>query len=70
VVTQLQAARRGVVTEEVAFAAEREGVPAERLRELVALGRAIVPASVRHERLEPAAIGSELHCKINANIGN
>jgi len=58
------------VTEEVAFAAAREGIAPERLRELVAGGRAIVPANVRHENLEPAAIGAELHCKINANIGN
>ncbi|MBI5501554.1 MAG: phosphomethylpyrimidine synthase ThiC [Deltaproteobacteria bacterium] len=70
VTTQLDAARGGVTTEEVAFAAEREGVAAERLRELVAAGRAIVPANVRHASLEPAAIGSELRCKINANIGS
>ncbi|MBI5490552.1 MAG: phosphomethylpyrimidine synthase ThiC [Deltaproteobacteria bacterium] len=70
VTTQLEWARRGVTTEEVAFAAEREGMAAERLRELVAAGRAIVPANVRHGNLEPAAIGAELRCKINANIGS
>jgi phosphomethylpyrimidine synthase len=68
--TQLQAARAGTVTEEIAFAAEREGLEPERLRRLVAEGRAIVPANVRHANLEPAAIGADLRCKINANIGN
>jgi phosphomethylpyrimidine synthase len=69
-VTQLEAAGRGVVTEEVAFAAERERLAPERLRELVAAGRAIVPANVRHRSLAPAAIGADLLCKINANLGN
>ena len=70
VVTQMDAARRGTVTEEVAFAAERERIAPERLRDLVAAGRAIVPANVRHVGLEPSAIGADLLCKINANLGN
>jgi phosphomethylpyrimidine synthase len=69
-VTQVRAARQGLVTEEVACAAQAEGLPAARLRDLVAAGRAIVPASVRHRNLVPAAIGADLRCKINANIGN
>ncbi len=69
-VTQIRAARDGVVTEEVAFAARRDGIAAETLRDLVAAGRAIVPANVRHGALDPAAIGEAVSCKVNANIGN
>lgn len=70
IVTQMDAARAGVVTEEVAFAAERERIAPERLRDLVAAGHAIVPANVRHRNLEPSAIGADLSCKVNANLGN
>jgi phosphomethylpyrimidine synthase len=70
VMTQMHFARRGEMTEEMAFVAERENVPAERIREEVASGRMIIPANIRHPELEPMAIGVESRCKINANIGN
>jgi phosphomethylpyrimidine synthase len=69
-VTQMHYARRGIVTEEIAYVAEREGLPAERLRDEVARGRCIVPANIRHLALEPMGIGIALRCKVNANIGN
>ena len=69
-VTQLAYARRGVVTEEMEFAALREGVAAETVREEVAAGRAVVPVNVNHPEAEPMVIGSRFLVKINANIGN
>ena len=69
-VTQLQFARRGVVTEEMAFVALREGFDAEFVRSEVARGRAIIPANVNHPELEPMIIGRHFAVKINANIGN
>ena len=69
-VTQLHHARRGIVTEEMAFVAAREGVPPEFVREEIASGRAILPANVRHTELEPMIIGRNFLVKINANIGN
>ena len=68
--SQMHYARRGVVTEEMAFAAAREGVDPEFVRSEIARGRAILPANVRHPELEPMVIGRAFHVKINANIGN
>ncbi len=70
VVTQLHYARQGVITEEMAFVAKRENLPAETVRDEVARGRMIIPANIRHVELEPMAIGVAAKCKINANIGN
>src|SRR6185436_19489743 len=69
-VTQLQFARAGVVTEEMAFIAVREGFDPEFVRSEVARGRAIIPANVNHPELEPMIIGRNFAVKINANIGN
>src|SRR5262245_30949295 len=46
--TQLESARRGMVTAEMTRVGEREGVPAEFIREEVARGRLVIPANVRH----------------------
>jgi len=69
-VTQLFYARRGEITPEMEFIALREGLPAEFVRDEVARGRAIIPANVNHQELEPMIIGRHFLVKINANIGN
>jgi len=68
--TQMHYARRGIVTPEMAFAAEREGVDPEFVRSEIARGRAILPSNVKHPELEPMLIGRNFLVKINANIGN
>jgi phosphomethylpyrimidine synthase len=68
--TQMHHARQGAITPEMAHVAEREALPAEAIRDEVARGRMIIPANVRHEGLEPMAIGLKARVKINANIGN
>jgi phosphomethylpyrimidine synthase len=68
--TQLAWARAGLITEEMRFAAAREGVPAELVRAEVAAGRAVIPANHRHPESEPMVIGKKFLVKINANIGN
>ena len=70
IVTQLEFARKGVVTPEMQFVAIREGFDPEFVRSEVARGRAIIPANVRHPELEPMIIGRNFAVKINANIGN
>ena len=69
-VTQMHFAKKGVVTEEMRFVAEREKVSAELVRSEIARGRLIIPANVNHANLEPMGIGIALACKVNANIGN
>src|SRR5579862_8242875 len=68
--TQMHYARRGIVTEEMTFVAQRENVTPELIRSEVARGRMIIPANIHHTNLEPMAIGVASMCKINANIGN
>jgi len=68
-VTQLALARAGVVTEEMRYAAAREGCDPELVRSEIAAGHAIIPANTRHTELEPMVIGRRFLVKINANIG-
>src|ERR1700734_3614132 len=68
--SQMHYARRGVITEEMTYVAEREKLSAELVRDEIARGRMIVPANINHPELEPMAIGVASLCKINANIGN
>jgi phosphomethylpyrimidine synthase len=68
-VSQLHYARQGLITEEMAYVAEREGLPEELIRREVGRGRMIIPANINHPNLEPMAIGIAARCKVNANIG-
>ena len=67
--TQLEQAREGTITEEMRRAAEAEGVEADRLRRLIAEGKAVLPANLHRTRPRPAAVGQGLRTKVNANIG-
>ncbi len=69
-VSQMHYARKGLVTEEMLYVAEREKVLPELVRSEVARGRLIIPANVNHTNLEPMGIGIALSCKVNANIGS
>jgi phosphomethylpyrimidine synthase len=70
--TQLEAARKGIVTDEMRFVAVREDLDPVLIRDEVARGRMVIPANTEHlkKALEPMAIGVASKCKINANIGN
>ena len=68
--SQMHYARRGVVTEEMAYVAAREGVDPEFVRSEIARGRAVLPANVNHPEIEPMIIGTNFLVKINSNIGN
>ena len=68
--SQLHYARRGIVTEEMAFVAAREGCAPEFVRDEIAAGRAVLPANIRHPEIEPMIIGTNFLVKVNSNIGN
>ena len=68
--TQMHYARKGLLTEEMFYVAQREKLAPELIRDEVARGRMIIPANIRHLNLEPMCIGVASKCKINANIGN
>ncbi len=67
--TQLAYARAGIITAEMEFAAIREGVAPDLVRDEVAAGRAVLPANVNHPESEPMVIGQRFLVKVNANIG-
>ena len=70
--TQIELARKEIVSDEMQFVAAREGVDSQKILEAVAAGHLVIPANVNHlkKTLEPMAIGVAVRCKINANIGN
>ncbi len=71
-VTQLESARRGIVTPEMKRVAEREPhLTAVQVRDEVAAGRMIIPANRVHlgYKLDPMCIGRAGKTKINANMG-
>ncbi|MBF2078966.1 MAG: phosphomethylpyrimidine synthase ThiC [Synechococcales cyanobacterium T60_A2020_003] len=68
-VTQMHYARKGILTEEMAFVAERENLSPDLIRDEVTRGRLIIPANINHTNLEPMGIGIATRCKVNANIG-
>ncbi|MBZ4666120.1 phosphomethylpyrimidine synthase ThiC [Mahella sp.] len=67
--TQLQAAKNGIITEQMKAAASAEGIDAEEIRRGIADGTIVLPANINHKGLKPMAVGKGLSTKINANIG-
>lgn len=67
--TQLELARQGAITPQMAAIAEEEGIDEQALREAVASGLIVIPANINHPDLKPAGIGRGLRIKVNANIG-
>ena len=67
--TQLQAARRGMVTEAMKIVAADEGVAVETVREAVAAGEAVIPLNKHHSNAHPVGVGRMFTTKINANLG-
>jgi phosphomethylpyrimidine synthase len=70
--TQIEQARRGIISPEMEFVARREGLEPELVRAEVSRGRMVIPANREHLKLglQPMGIGIKAACKINANIGN
>lgn len=68
-VTQMDAARQGILTAEMAAVAKKEQFDPTELMKLVAEGKVVIPANKLHKCLEPNGIGSKLRTKINVNLG-
>lgn len=67
--TQIENARKGIITDELKIVAKKEFIEEEKLRELVTQGRVVIPANKNHKKLIPIGIGKGLTTKVNANIG-
>jgi len=66
--TQIEAARKGVITQQMLEVAEDEGLSPEEIRELVASGEVVIPHNKHHD-FRAIGIGRRLRTKVNANIG-
>ncbi len=67
--TQMDAAKKGIITKEMKRVAEKEFMDVEKLRGLVAEGKVAIPANKLHTCLDVNGIGSMLKTKINVNLG-
>lgn len=67
--TQMDAAKKGIITEEMRIVAEKEKMKVEELRNLIAEGKVVIPANKNHKTLSPEGIGQGLRTKINVNLG-
>ncbi|RJP82673.1 MAG: phosphomethylpyrimidine synthase ThiC [Desulfobacteraceae bacterium] len=67
--TQMDAARKGIITAQMNTVAAKEQMAPEALRNLIAQGLAIIPANKNHKNLDPEGIGQGLRTKINVNLG-
>ncbi|MBR1885736.1 MAG: phosphomethylpyrimidine synthase ThiC [Schwartzia sp.] len=67
--TQMDAARKGILTPEMAVVSKKEQMEPERLMRLMADGQAVICANRGHTCLDPEGIGSMMRTKINVNLG-
>ena len=67
--TQLEAARKGEITEAMKIVAEDEKVEVGAVRAAVASGEAVIPLNVHHANARPIGVGRMFTTKINANLG-
>lgn len=67
--TQMDAARKGIITEELKKVATYENMDVQELLDLVGTGKVVIPANKNHKSLKPYGIGKKLKTKINVNLG-
>lgn len=67
--TQMEAAKKGIITKEMLQVAQEEGYSPEYIADMVAKGQIAIPANINHKALHPYGIGTGLRTKINVNLG-
>lgn len=67
--TQMDAAKKGIITSEMEIVAAKENMDVELLRKQIAEGKVIIPCNKVHQVLSPSGIGATLKTKINVNLG-
>jgi phosphomethylpyrimidine synthase len=67
--TQMDAAKQGIITEQMKTVAQKEQMDINKLRELVASGKVVIPANKHHTSLSAEGVGEGLRTKINVNLG-
>lgn len=67
--TQMDAAKRGIITPEMKAVAAKEFRTEEEIRALLAKGQIAICANKLHKCIDPNGVGSMLRTKINVNLG-
>ena len=67
--TQMEAAKKGIITPQMETVAKKEGMDVQKLLPLVASGQVAIPANKNHTSLSAEGIGTGLKTKINVNLG-
>lgn len=67
--TQMDAAKKGIITKEMEIVAKKENMHIEVLKKLIAEGKVAIPANKNHKSIDPEGIGEGLRTKINVNLG-
>lgn len=68
-ITQIDAARQGIITDAMKRVAEKERKTPEEIRARVAAGTIAIPANINHKNLDPEGVGTGLRTKVNVNLG-
>lgn len=67
--TQIEAARMGIVTQELEIVAAKENRSVDELLPLLAEGKMVIPANIHHTSIDPNGVGGMLRTKVNVNLG-
>jgi len=66
----MEAAKKGLITEEMKQVAIEEGIDINWLVEKISEGKIVISANRNHKKLKAAGIGEGLRTKINVNLGS
>ena len=67
--TQMESARKGIITKEIQTVAEYEKLPVEEVLKRVGEGTICIPKNINHNLKIVRGVGSGLKTKVNANMG-
>lgn len=67
--TQMNAAKQGIITKQMEIVAKKENMDVNKLMDLIAKGRIVIPANRNHLSLDPEGVGQGLKTKVNVNLG-
>ncbi len=68
-ITQMEAAKKGIITPQMEIVAKKENMDVNKLVGLIAKGQVAIPANVNHKSISVEGIGMGLSTKINVNLG-
>jgi phosphomethylpyrimidine synthase len=68
--TQLEAAKKKIITPEMKEAALAELIDVNELMNLIAAGEVVITKNINHKNCKATAIGKRMKIKVNANIGS